>query len=58
MCIIREEIQNCIKKDPSIDLVKLVSSETENEALTVDLQHGNVYFKQFANDSMLDGETL
>ena len=54
MSIVREEVQKSIKKDPNIDLVKLVSSETETEALTVDLQQGRVYF----DDHSQDGETF
>jgi len=67
ICIIRHKIQDAICKDPfSIKVIKLVSTGSEKEALTVDPDRENrVYFKHFTPDSQqpnnqheLDGEII
>ena len=56
MSIIKFKIKRAISEIPDVDLVKLVSAETENEALTVDPREGRVYYKYFnPNNQELDG---
>ena len=58
--IIREKIQQTIRRDPDINLVKLVNANTLTEALTVnpDPNKGNVYFKDITHQQELDGELV